>query len=60
MKTKGFQKTGGFKQRSETSLLVSLSDFVDKIYVKQEAYEISNFIIQAFKKMLLFNLNNVL
>ena len=37
MKTERFQKTGGFEPRSEATLLVSLSDFVDKIYVKQKA-----------------------
>ena len=37
MKTEGFQKTGGFKRSSEATLLVSLSDFADKIYEKQIA-----------------------
>ena len=36
MKTESFQKTGGFEPRSEATLLVSLPDFVDKIYVKQK------------------------
>ena len=32
-----FQKTGGFERRSEATLLVSLTDFLDKIYRKQKA-----------------------
>ena len=32
MKTEGFQKNWSFERRSEVTLLVSLSDFVEKIY----------------------------